>query len=660
MTAELGHFATLLAFFVALVQMVVPLVGAQKNWEPWMRAAGPMALVQFVLVSIAFAALIYAFANSDFSVRLVAANSHSSKPLLYKITGVWGNHEGSLLLWIVILSFYGALVALFGGNLPNRLRARVLSVQSMISVAFLAFLIFTSNPFERLAFPPFDGNDLNPLLQDPGLALHPPFLYLGYVGLSMTFSFAMAALIEGRVDAAWARWVRPWTLTAWIFLTFGIVLGSWWAYYELGWGGWWFWDPVENSSFMPWLLATALLHSSIVVEKRDTLKSWTVLLAILAFSFAMIGTFIVRSGVLTSVHAFANDPARGMFILGILAVTIGGSLTLYAARASSLTSKSVFSTLSRESGLVLNNLLLVVATLVVFFGTIWPLIAELVLGRKLSVGAPFFDLAFTPFMIVLAMVLPIGAILPWKRARLGKAMKPLWGVLALSVSLGVLVWSLQTGGSMMAPFGLMLASWLVLGSFADLAARAKVGKVGVGDSLRRLRNLPRADWGKSVSHAGMGLIIFGIAAVSAWELEDIRVSAPGENFTLGAYTFEFREVNALQGKNYTFNQGVFDVFKSGKQVATLKPEKRFYPVQGVPTTEAGIDYSLTRDLYIALGDPQDDGGWAVRTYVKPFVVWIWYGSIVMALGGGLSLSDRRYRIGVAAKRKRPALAVPAE
>ena len=424
MTVELGHLALILAFLVAVVQMVVPMVGAARGWADWMRLAVPAAVVQFALTLAAFASLMRAFAVSDFSVELVALNSHSAKPLIYKLAGTWGNHEGSMLLWMLILTLFGAMVAIWGGNLPPTLKARVLSVQATIAVAFFGFILLTSNPFARLPNPPFDGNDLNPLLQDPGLAFHPPFLYLGYVGLSMAYSFAIAALIEGRVDAAWARWVRPWTLLAWVFLTIGIAFGSIWAYYELGWGGWWFWDPVENVSFMPWLIAAALLHSAIVVEKRGTLKSWTILLAILAFSFSLIGAFIVRSGILTSVHAFANDPDRGVFLLLILAAFIGGSLTLYAWRAPVLRSDAVFATVSRESGLVLNNLLLVVATFVVFFGTIWPLLAEILTGRKVSVGAPFFDLAFTPFMVALAVVLPVGAVLPWKRGSLKRRPRP--------------------------------------------------------------------------------------------------------------------------------------------------------------------------------------------------------------------------------------------
>ena len=643
MLAEIGHLAVIVAFMVAIIQSVVPMIGAAKGYSGWMDAAAPAAVVQFLAVLLAFIMLTIAFVTSDFSVKLVASNSHSLKPMLYKVSGVWGNHEGSMLLWILILAFYGALVSIFGKRLPLVLKARVLSVQAMIGVAFLAFLLFTSNPFERLIFPPIDGNDLNPLLQDPGLAFHPPFLYLGYVGLSMTFSFAVAALIQGSVDAAWARWVRPWALLAWITLTIGIALGSWWAYYELGWGGWWFWDPVENASFMPWLIAVALLHSAIVVEKRETLKSWTVLLAILGFSFSLIGTFIVRSGVITSVHAFANDPERGVFILVILVIAIGGALTLYAMRANSFRSNVVFSPVSRESGLILNNLLLVVSTIVVFVGTIWPLLAELVMGRKLSVGAPFFELAFTPFMIILALALPVGAILPWKRAQLSRSGKPLFGAIILSITLGLLVWSLQTGGRMMAPIGLGLAGWVILGTLTDLIVRTRMLQLGFIAGLIRLCKLPRADWGKAFAHIGLGLTIFGIAAITAWESEDIRIAKVGERFEVSGYTFQFDDIKKINGKNYTADVGNISVFFDGRLVATLKPEKRFYPVQRIPTTEAGINSTLTRDLYIALGDAQGDG-WTIRTYVKPFAVWIWIGCMVMAMGGILSMSDRRLRI----------------
>ncbi len=661
MIVELGHLALILAFLVAIVQATVPMVGAHRGWTDWMRVATPAASAQFGLTLVAFLALMSAFVTSDFSVRLVAANSHSAKPLLYKISGTWGNHEGSMVLWMLILSLFGGMVAWRGANLPPALKARVLGVQASISVAFFAFILWTSNPFERLAFAPIDGNDLNPLLQDPGLAFHPPFLYVGYVGLSMAYSFAMAALIEGRVDAAWARWVRPWTLLAWLFLTIGIALGSFWAYYELGWGGWWFWDPVENVSFMPWLLATALLHSAIVVEKRDALKSWTILLAILAFSFSLIGAFVVRSGIITSVHAFATDPERGMFLLWILAIFIGGSLTLYAWRAPSLRTSSVFATVSRESGLVVNNLLLVVATLVVFFGTMWPLLAEVLTGRKVSVGPPYFDLAFTPFMVGLAMILPVFATLPWKRGDLPTAMRPLWGVLAVAVALGALVWTLQTGGAILAPVGVALAAWLILGALAEIAGRIRLGRAPLAESARRAANLPRADWGKAIGHAGFGITIFGIACVTAWATEDIRVLRTGETFAAGGYDLRLDAVAQSEGPNYSAETGRITVLRDGAEIGVLSPEKRFYPVQRMGTTEAAIDRTLTRDLYVTLGDPQSDGGWAVRTYVKPFANWIWLGALVMAAGGAISLTDRRYRVGAPARRAAPAPgAVPAE
>ncbi len=471
MITELGHFALVLAFAVAIVQTIIPLVGAWKKSSGWMAVAEPAATIQFLLIAVSFSALMWAFITSDFSLRLVVLNSHSAKPMLYKISGTWGNHEGSMLLWVLIVALFGATAAWFGGNLPPSMRARVLSVQGAIGVAFLAFILFTSNPFLRLAVPPFDGQDLNPLLQDPGLAFHPPFLYLGYVGLSMAFSFAVAALIEGRVDAAWGRWVRPWTLAAWIFLTIGIALGSWWAYYELGWGGFWFWDPVENASFMPWLLAAALLHSAIVVEKRESLKSWTILLAILAFGFSLIGTFIVRSGLLTSVHAFANDPERGVFILIIMGIFMGGALVLFAFRASTMQARGVFSMVSRESALLTNNLLLAVSCFVVFVGTMWPLVAEMFFDRKLSVGPPFFNMAFTPFMTMLGIIMPVGAMMSWKRASLAKAFWPLRYVFVLALAIGGLIWALQSGRSLIGPMGTFLGAWLVMGALIDLTSR---------------------------------------------------------------------------------------------------------------------------------------------------------------------------------------------
>ncbi|MGB5558109.1 MAG: heme lyase CcmF/NrfE family subunit [Paracoccaceae bacterium] len=656
MLVELGHFALILAFCVALVQAVVPMVGAHRRQAAWMALAEPAAITQLLLLGFSFAVLMNAFVTSDFSLRLVVANSHTAKPLLYKISGVWGNHEGSMLLWVLILALFGASAAVFGGNLPDSLRARVLAVQGSIGVAFIAFILFTSNPFLRLVRPPMNGEDLNPLLQDPGLAFHPPFLYLGYVGLSMSFSFAVAALIEGRVDAAWARWVRPWTLAAWVFLTIGIALGSWWAYYELGWGGFWFWDPVENASFMPWLIAAALLHSAIVVEKREALKSWTVLLAIIAFGFSLIGTFIVRSGVLTSVHAFANDPERGVFILIILGIFMGGALTLYAARAGAMEAKGVFAMVSRESALLLNNILLAVAAFVVFVGTLWPLVAELFFGRKLSVGAPFFDAAFTPFMVALAIVLPLGAILPWKRARIGRAARPLGPALALAVAVGALAFAMQTGRSALGPVGAALAVWLVAGALTDLWLRG--GRGGLSEKTLRLIRLPRADWGKLLAHSGLGITIFGVAAMTAWQVEDIRVAKVGESFEVAGYQITLNEVTRAEGPNYLTTMADMSVFRNGAEVARLYPEKRVYPVAQMPTTEAAIDNGILRDIYLVIGDPQDGGGWAVRTYIKPFANWIWAGALIMALGGVMSLTDRRYR--VAAGARKVVNAVPAE
>ena len=650
MIIELGHFALILAFVVAILQAIIPLVGAQKRWPGWMAFAVPAANVQFFLTAFAFATLTYAFVVSDFSVRLVMLNSHTAKPMLYKIAGVWGNHEGSMLLWVLILTLFGACAAWFGHNLPPGLKARVLAVQSSIAAAFFGFILFTSNPFLRLPNPPFNGQDMNPLLQDPGLAFHPPFLYLGYVGLSMSFSFAVAALIEGRVDAAWARWVRPWTLAAWFFLTIGIAMGSWWAYYELGWGGFWFWDPVENASFMPWLIAAALLHSAIVVEKRESLKSWTILLSILAFGFSLIGTFIVRSGVLTSVHSFASDPSRGVFVLGILAFFVGGALLLFAVRAQAMEAKGVFSMSSRETALVINNILLAVAAFVVFIGTIWPLVAEMAFGRKLSVGAPFFNMAFTPFMVVLAIILPVGAVLSWKRAKIGRAIRAMSGVLALAVAAGLLAWAMQSGRSALGPVGVMLGTWLFFGAARDIWMRT--GRGQISGRMKRLFRLPRADWGKALAHGGLGIAIFGIATLTAWSIEDIRVAKVNEPFQVGDYEITLQDVAREPGPNYISTIGTMLVKQNGKPVVTLFPEKRVYPVQGMPTTEAAIHNGLFRDIYLVIGDAQDGGGWAVRTYIKPFASWIWLGCALMAIGGILSLTDRRYRVAAGARKSR--------
>jgi cytochrome c-type biogenesis protein CcmF len=648
MIVELGHFALILALAVAVIQTVLPLWGAQVRDARLMGIGQPAAVAQCLLVGFSFAALTYAFVVSDFSLRVVVANSHTLKPMLYKIAGTWGNHEGSLLLWVLILALFGAAAAVFGGGLPPSLRARVIGVQGAVGVAFLLFMLLTSNPFLRLDVPPMDGQDLNPLLQDPGLAFHPPFLYLGYVGLSMSFSFAVAALIEGRVDAAWARWVRPWTLAAWVFLTIGIALGSWWAYYELGWGGFWFWDPVENASFMPWLLAAALLHSAIVVEKRESLKAWTILLAILAFGFSLIGTFIVRSGIITSVHAFANDPERGVFILLILGVFTGGALVLYAARAGVMEARGVFGPVSREGALVANNLLLSVSAFVVFVGTIWPLIAELLWDASLSVGEPFFNAAFTPFMVALAILLPVGSALAWKRGALARGLQGLWPVAVLAVALGGLAFAMQTGRSALGPVGAALGAWVVFGALVDLWGRT--GRDALPVRLARLTRLPRADWGKMLAHAGFGVTLFAAAAMNAWKVEDIRVAQPGERFPLGGYEVLLGKVGQVQGPNYTSTMAEMTLLRHGQVVTMLFPEKRFYPVQGMPTTEAAIHYGFWRDIYLVIGDAQENGGWAVRSYIEPFANWLWGGALMMAFGGVISLTDRRYRVAAGARR----------
>ena len=636
---------------LSLAQVAIPLVGAHQGWLNWMKLADTSAVLQFLFTAFGFWTLVYAFISSDFSVRLVALNSHSMKPLIYKITGTWGNHEGSMLLWVLILNLYGFLIAVFGSSLPVALKARVLAVQALISAAFLGFLLFTSNPFVRELTPLIDGNGLNPVLQDLGLAFHPPFLYLGYVGLSVTFSFAVAALIQGKIDAGWARWVRPWALSAWMFLTVGIALGSYWAYYELGWGGWWFWDPVENASFMPWLVATALLHSAVVVEKRDTLKSWTILLAIIAFAFSLIGTFIVRSGVLTSVHAFATDPSRGVYLLVIIFFFIFFALVLYALRFSTIVSSNQFALISRESGLVFNNLLLSVSALIVFIGTLWPLIAETFFDDKMSVGAPFFNTAFTPFMILLACILPVGATLTWKRTNGTKLLSDFKGLLILSFVVATAVWTFQTGGRMLAPIGIGLSSWVIFGSFLDLLKRIKFFSGSVTNSIARLIKMPRSDFGKSIAHIGFGLIVFGISAVSAWELEDIRVVNLNQSYEIGGYSIKLTKVQEFAKLNYVTRQGVVVVEKGERVVATLFPEKRFYPVQSTSTTEAAIDTSLLRDIYIVLGDKKSDETWVVRTYVKPFIIWIWIGALTIAAGGILSLTDRRYRLATGIKKQ---------
>ncbi|GAB4358996.1 MAG: heme lyase CcmF/NrfE family subunit [Kiloniellaceae bacterium] len=645
MIIELGHFALILALAAALVQGSLPMIGAARGDAAWMALARPAAVAQLLLVVVAFAALTHAYVTSDFSVANVVANSHSAKPMLYKVSGVWGNHEGSMLLWILILALFGSAVALFGGNLPPSLRARVLGVQAWIGIGFMAFTLFTSNPFTRVFPAPLDGEDLNPLLQDPGLAFHPPMLYAGYVGFSMAFSFAIAALIEGKVDAAWARWVRPWTLLAWAFLTGGIALGSWWAYYELGWGGWWFWDPVENVSFMPWLLGTALLHSAIVVEKRNALKTWTILLAILTFSLSLIGTFIVRSGVLTSVHAFATDPERGFFILILLAIAIGGSLVLFALRAPALKAGGLFAPISREGGMVINNLFLSAACAAVFLGTLYPLFLEALDGSKVSVGPPFFNATFVPLMVPLVFLMAVGPMLPWKRADLGAALARLKLAALGAVVAALIAWYVANGGPVLAVAAMGLAAWLFVGALVEWGERVKLFRAPLGESWRRAVNLPRAAHGMTLAHAGLAVVMAGMIGSSVWKTEVVTNLRPGETVDIAGYTLLFEGVGKLDGPNYTAERARFTVTRDGEEVAALFPEKRVYQVRSMPTTEAAIRTTFLADLYAVIGDADGQGGWTVRLYHEPLVPWIWVGCLVMMAGGLVSLSDRRLRVG---------------
>ena len=574
MINELGHFALALALAVAAYQTIVPLYGAWRGDARLMAAGSVAAVAQLSLVVLAFLALMHAYVTSDFSVLNVAENSHTAKPLLYKISGVWGNHEGSMLLWVLILSIFGSSVALFGASLPDTYKARVLAVQGSIGFAFLVFILLASNPFLRLANPPVEGNGLNPILQDPALAFHPPFLYAGYVGLSMAFSFAVAALLEGRVDAAWARWVRPWTLASWSFLTLGIGMGSWWAYYELGWGGWWFWDPVENASFMPWLVSTALLHSAIVVEKRNALKIWTILLSILAFSLSLIGTFLVRSGVLTSVHAFAVDPERGTYILAILTVFIGGSLSLFAWRAPSLKAGGLFAPLSREGALVLNNLFLCVACAAVFIGTLYPLALETFTDQKISVGPPFFNLTFGPIILPLLLLVPLGPMLSWKRADIYAAMQRLWWAAALAISGALLILAVTQKGPWLAPVGFAIGFWLILGSLWELGERIAIGRAPLSTNVSRFLGLPRSALGATLAHAGLGIAIIGIISISLWKVEKIVTLKPGESTDVGSYAITFLGEAPLVGPNYSGSSGKFRINLGDAEVATVVSEKR--------------------------------------------------------------------------------------
>jgi len=642
MIPELGHLAMILALCLAVVQGTLPLIGAWRGDRQWMGLAQPAAWGQFSFLAFSFACLTYAFMVDDFSVAYVAQNSNSTLPWYYKFSAVWGAHEGSLLLWAFILSGWTFAVAIFSRQLPEDMLARVLGVMGLISIGFLLFLILTSNPFERLLpQAPLDGQDLNPLLQDFGLVVHPPMLYMGYVGFSVAFAFAIAALLGGRLDAAWARWSRPWTLVAWAFLGTGIALGSWWAYYELGWGGWWFWDPVENASFMPWLVGTALIHSLAVTEKRGVFKSWTVLLAIAAFSLSLLGTFLVRSGVLTSVHAFATDPARGVFILAFLLVVIGGSLTLFALRAPVVKSQIGFGLWSRETLLLVNNLLLVVATSMILLGTLYPLLLDALSNTKLSVGPPYFNAMFLPIMGALMLALGVGVLVRWKDTPVKWLLGMLTPVLITSAVLGGLG-SMLFGDFHWAVLAVsLLAVWVVGAGVRDILDKTRHKGL-----LRGLRSLTPSYWGMQLAHFGLVVCALGVVLTSLESDErDLRL-APGESLQLGGYSFVFDGAKHFEGPNFTSDKGTIRVFDGDKQVATLHPEKRLYTVQQMPMTEAGIDAGFTRDLYVALGEPLENGAWAVRVHIKPFVRWIWLGALLMSLGGVLSVSDKRYRVKV--------------
>lgn len=643
MSIELGHFALILAFAIAAVSTL----GGYAFWRSGQRIALVLsqgAVLQFVLVAVAFAALIQAFVTSDFSLLLAASHSHSLKPLIFKISGVWGNHEGSMILWIFILVSFGAMVAAFGRRLPADLLALVLATQSLLTAAFTGFTIFTSNPFARLIPAPIEGNDLNPVLQDIGLAIHPPLLYAGYVGFSICFSFAVAALVSGRIDQAWARWVRPWTMLSWTFLTLGIAMGSYWAYYELGWGGWWFWDPVENASFMPWLAGTALLHSALVMEKRNALKIWTIFLSIITFSLSLLGTFLVRSGILTSVHTFASDPTRGLVILTLLALVIGGAFALFAFRAASLRQGGLFAPVSREGALILNNLFLATAVGAVLVGTLYPLLLDALTGTTISVGAPFFNLTFGALMAPLLLVLPFGPLLAWKRADIVAAAQRLIGAAALALFAAILVSALGGAAISLAPLGLLLGFWVAFGAVAELVDRSKLGRIPLSESGRRLIGLPRSAWSTAIAHFGMGVTVLGIVATTAWETELVTTLNPGETAELSGYTIAFDSFTQVPGPNYLSDEGHFTITAPGGGVRQMLADRRTYVASGMPTTEAAIETYGFSQLYLQLGEPLDDTH-VVRVWHKPYITLIWLGAILMALAGVISLTDRRMRVG---------------
>ncbi|HTJ55190.1 MAG TPA: heme lyase CcmF/NrfE family subunit [Nitrosospira sp.] len=642
MIPELGNFALILALLLALIQGTLPIIGAARGIPSWMALARPVVQGQFVFVAIAFFCLAYSFVTSDFSVINVVQNSNSKLPLQYRFAATWGSHEGSLLLWTMMLATWSVAVSIFSRHLPNDMVARVLGVMGLVSVGFLIFMLFTSNPFERMLPGAMEGSDLNPLLQDPGMVCHPPMLYMGYVGFSVAFAFAISALLSGQMDATWARWSRPWTTVAWLFLTIGIMMGSWWAYYELGWGGWWFWDPVENASFMPWLVGTALVHSLAVTEKRGSFKSWTVLLAICAFSLSLLGTFLVRSGVLTSVHAFATDPKRGIFILTFLVVIVGGSLLLFAWRAPKIGLGGKFELVSRESMLLANNLLMMVAAGSVLLGTLYPLFMDALSLGKISVGPPYFEAVFVPLMTPAVFLIGLGPLARWKQASLPELAVRLRWAFAVSLITALLMPFVMGEWKPFVSFGLLLAFWVIASIIVSLIHRLhSSGQKGL---FAKLAAQSRSYYGMHAAHLGIAVFIIGVTLVGGYETEkDVRMEI-GDTVAIGGYTFRFNGATKAPGPNYMADIGNVDVLRNGEKVNVLEPEKRTYNASGMAMTEAAIDTGLLRDLYVALGEPLENGAWIVRVYHKPFVDWIWFGCMLMAFGGFLAVTDRRYRL----------------
>jgi len=654
MIVEVGAFALILALALSTAQVALSAAGRMRRSAALAGAGEGAALAAFAAVAVAFAALMYAFVVSDFSVANVAANSHSEKPLIYRVAGTWGSHEGSMLLWCLALTGFGAAVAGLGRDLPRGLRALAVATQGLLGTVFLAYTVFASNPLMRIASPPAEGRSLNPLLQDPALAVHPPFLYAGYVGMSVVFSLAIAALIEGRMDAAWSRWVRPWALAAWSLLTVGITLGAFWAYYELGWGGWWFWDPVENASFMPWLIATALLHSAVVTEKRGALAGWTVFLALAAFTFSMLGAFLVRSGVLTSVHAFAVDPTRGVLLLIILGVTAGLGFALFAWRAPTLSQGGMFAPISRESALVMNNILLAAATATVLLGTLYPLIREAMTGEAISVGPPYFNLTFTPLMTALLVLLPAGPLLAWKRGDARGVVQRLWVALLIAAAAGVLTIALVSPQKALGALGIALGGWLIAGALAEIVERTRAFRVPARESWRRLTGLPRGAWGMTLAHMGLGVFVMGAVFETTWKVEAAEALRIGGAVDIGAYHVRLDDVRPVEGPNYDADRATITVTRAGRPVCQAAPERRLYTAGGQTTSEVGLCYRGASHIYVVLGERREGGTYLVRAYWNPWASLIFAGPVLMGLGGLISLSDRRLRLGVGRRREQAA------